>query len=104
MWVATGEGPHPSKNAAARTVDVVSTPMVTMAGWGASGAGTMAPETFLGFAGMNNVKFRGTVTPGERVMIVAKSVEERHRRVTFDAQSFVGEKLVFEGQIIGMPV
>jgi len=64
----------------------------------------LSPETFLGFAGMNNIKFRGTVTPGERVLIVAKSVEARHRRVTFDAQSFVGEKLVFEGQIIGMPV
>jgi 3-hydroxyacyl-[acyl-carrier-protein] dehydratase len=62
------------------------------------------PRVFLGFAGVDDVKFRGTVQPGERFVSLVKAKEARHRRVTFDAQGFVGERLVFEGLIVGMPV
>ncbi|MCC6737484.1 MAG: beta-hydroxyacyl-ACP dehydratase [Planctomycetia bacterium] len=62
------------------------------------------PGVFLGFAGLNNVKFRGAVNPGERLILIAKAREERHRRIVCDTQGLVNDRLVFEGEIIGMPV
>ena len=62
------------------------------------------PGTFLGFGGMNNVKFRRTVVPGEKLILLAHCTDERLRRVVFDTQGLVGGQFVFEGQIIGMPV
>lgn len=62
------------------------------------------PGVFLGFAGLNNVKFRGAVNPGERLVLIAKAREERHRRIVCDTQGLVNDRLVFEGEIIGMPV
>lgn len=61
-------------------------------------------ERFLGFAGMNDVKFRGQVVPGGRLILIAKCTEMRSRRVTFDVQGVVDGKLVYEGVIIGMPM
>ena len=59
---------------------------------------------FLGFAGVDAVKFRAPVVPGDRLILVAKCVELRSRRATFETQGFVKDKLVFEGRIIGMPM
>ena len=59
---------------------------------------------FLGFAGIEGVRFRGQVVPGDRLLIIAKGVDARRRRAVFDTQAFVAGKLVFEGQIIGMPL
>jgi len=61
-------------------------------------------ERFLGFAGVDGVKFRAPVVPGDKLILVAKCVELRSRRATFEAQGFVKDKLVFEGRIIGMPM
>lgn len=62
------------------------------------------PGVFLGFSGMNNVKFRGVVTPGETLILIAKAREERHKRIVCDAQGLVNDRMIFEGEIIGMPV
>jgi 3-hydroxyacyl-[acyl-carrier-protein] dehydratase len=59
-------------------------------------------ERLFGFAGLENVKFRGTVLPGQRLLVVGKSVEVRPRRGIFDTQAYVDASLVFEGRIIGM--
>jgi len=61
-------------------------------------------ERFFGFGGIDAVRFRGEVIPDDRLVIVAKTVEIRSRRAVFDTQEFVGERLVFEGRITGMPV
>lgn len=61
-------------------------------------------ERFLGFAGVDAVKFRSPVAPGDKLILVAKCVEMRSRRATFETQGFVQDKLVFEGRIIGMPI
>jgi len=61
-------------------------------------------EGFLGFGGMEGVKFRGTVLPGDRLTLVAKKVELRPRRATFNCQGFVKGRMVYEGTIIGMPL
>ena len=59
---------------------------------------------FLGFAGIDKVKFRGTVLPGDKLIIIAKKIELRRRRAIFNTQGVVNNKLVFEGNIIGMIV
>ena len=61
------------------------------------------PGVFLGFAGLENVKFRGTVPPGETLILIAKAREERHRRIVCDTQALAGDRMVFEGEVIGMP-
>jgi 3-hydroxyacyl-[acyl-carrier-protein] dehydratase len=64
----------------------------------------MGTERFLGFGGLENVKFRGQVVPGDKIMMMAKSAEVRSRRAQFQTQGVVNGKLVFEGVIIGMPI
>ena len=61
------------------------------------------PE-FIGFGGMDSVRFRGTVVPGDRFVMVGK-VEILTRRLSkLKAQGFVGTKMVFEGTILGIPI
>ena len=53
---------------------------------------------------MENVRFRGLVRPGDRLVLVAKA-EKLHRRQTmFNVQGFVGAVMVFHGDIIGVPM
>jgi 3-hydroxyacyl-[acyl-carrier-protein] dehydratase len=59
---------------------------------------------FLGFGGVDNVKFRGQVVPGDRLILLGKAVEIRNRRAVFDTQGVVGDRLVFEARITGMPI
>ncbi|HMQ16759.1 MAG TPA: beta-hydroxyacyl-ACP dehydratase [Phycisphaerae bacterium] len=59
---------------------------------------------FIGFVGVDDVKFRGTVEPPCRLVITGRSVEVKPRRFISDTQGFVGETMVFEGRITGMPV
>jgi 3-hydroxyacyl-[acyl-carrier-protein] dehydratase len=57
---------------------------------------------FLGFGGVTDVKFRGSVSPGQRVILLGKMIEERPRRCVGAAQAFVDSQMVFEGLITGM--
>ena len=59
---------------------------------------------FLGFARVDNVSFRGTVSPPATMYFVMKLIEQRSRRVVGDAQGFVDGRLVFEGRVTGMLV
>ncbi len=59
-------------------------------------------EKFFGFGGIDKVKFRGKVLPGDKLIIIAKNIELRTRRAIFDVQGIANSKLVFEGKIIGM--
>ena len=61
-------------------------------------------ERFLGFAGLEHVKFRGTVAPGDQMIMLGKALELRNRRAIFATQGVVAGCLVFEGTVIGMPV
>lgn len=63
------------------------------------------PETgFLGFAALDAVKFRGTVVPGDKLILIAKGLELKLRRATFETQGAVNGRLVYEGIIVGIPV
>lgn len=59
---------------------------------------------FIAFGGLENVKFRGMVRPGDRLIVVARLTEHRPgRRAIFACQGIVGKNLVFHGDIIGVP-
>ncbi len=61
-------------------------------------------ERFFGFGGIENVKFRGQVAPGQRFYLLGKFLEKRPRRFKMAAQGIVDNKLVFDGTVIGMPM
>lgn len=58
---------------------------------------------FIGFARVDDVVFRGTVSPPATMYFIMKMVEIRSRRVVGDAQALLNGQLVFEGRITGMP-
>ncbi len=64
----------------------------------------MTNVKFLGFAGVDDVKFRGQVVPGDRLLILGKQVEYRPRRCICDAQGLLNGNIVFEARITGMPM
>jgi 3-hydroxyacyl-[acyl-carrier-protein] dehydratase len=59
---------------------------------------------FLGFGGMDGVKFRGQVQPGDTLVVVASTVKIAQRMAIFECQGFVDHKMVFQGKITGMPM
>ncbi|MEM7600948.1 MAG: 3-hydroxyacyl-ACP dehydratase FabZ family protein [Verrucomicrobiota bacterium] len=61
-------------------------------------------KKFFGFGGVNKVKFRGGVDPGDDLIMVVKAKKLRSRMAIFDAQGFVGEKMVFEGEVSGVVI
>lgn len=64
----------------------------------------LVPDGFLGFGGMEDVRFRGQVRPGDRLVIVAKSHRLHRRQTVFDTQGFVDDAMVYHGRIIGVPI
>jgi 3-hydroxyacyl-[acyl-carrier-protein] dehydratase len=59
---------------------------------------------FIGFGGLENVRFRGQVRPGDRLLLVAKVTKLHRRQTIFSVEGFVGSKLVFNGEVIGVPL
>lgn len=57
---------------------------------------------FMGFGGVDDVKFRGQVVPGDRMVLVGKLAELRTRRCVGIVQGFVNDSLVFQAKITGM--
>lgn len=61
-------------------------------------------ERFIGFGGIENVRFRQQVLPDQRLYLLGQMVEVRPRRFKFQTQGVVEGKLAFEALIIGMPM
>ena len=60
---------------------------------------------YVGFGGMNDVKFRYPVFPGDRLVLMAMVTKVRpHRRAEFDFQGFVSDRMVFCGSMCGVPI
>ena len=59
---------------------------------------------FLGFGGMENVRFRGPVRPGDRLVLIGKGTKMNRRQCIFNVQGFVGSTMVFHADIIGVPL
>jgi 3-hydroxyacyl-[acyl-carrier-protein] dehydratase len=61
-------------------------------------------DGFLGFGGLENVRFRSPVKPGDRLVLVAKEIRYNRRQMVFNVQAFVRDTMVFHGDIIGVPL
>jgi len=59
---------------------------------------------FIGFGGMENVRFRGMVRPGDRLVLIAKAQRLNRRQTIFNVQGLVGSSMVFHGDILGVPL
>ena len=59
-------------------------------------------DKFFGFGGVDKVKFRSEVKPGNKLAMCIKSIAIRSRMARFEAQAFVGENMVFQGEITGV--
>ncbi|QDV33267.1 3-hydroxyacyl-ACP dehydratase FabZ family protein [Tautonia plasticadhaerens] len=64
----------------------------------------LVPDGFLGFGGLEDVRFRGPVRPGDRLVIVGKAQRLHRRQTVFDTQGFVDRSMVYHGRIIGVPI
>jgi 3-hydroxyacyl-[acyl-carrier-protein] dehydratase len=61
-----------------------------------------APGRAMLFGGIDKVKFRDAIFPGQRVVLVLSVKELKIRRSIYETQAFVNGKLVFAGQITGL--
>lgn len=61
-------------------------------------------DTFIGFGGVDDCKFRETVVPPARVFIIGVGVDYRPRRIVSDTQGVMDGKLVFEARITGLTI
>lgn len=61
--------------------------------------------SFVGFGGMNEVRFRAPVFPNSRLVLIARvTALKPNRRAEFDFQGLVQDKMVFSGSMIGVPI
>lgn len=59
----------------------------------------------VGFGGMEEVRFRGPVRPGDRLMISCEKIKARRgRMIKCRFQGTVGDTIVVDGKIIGVPL
>jgi 3-hydroxyacyl-[acyl-carrier-protein] dehydratase len=58
----------------------------------------------IAFGGMENVRFRGTVRPGDRLVLIGKATRLKRRQTLFNVQGFVGATMVFHADVIGVPL
>ncbi len=66
--------------------------------------GLLGSGDFVAFGGMDRVKFRDAVRPGDRLVMAARATDIRiGRRANFQTQGIVDGSLVFHGDIIGVP-
>ena len=68
---------------------------------------TRVPEIagmFVAFGGLDKVRFRGTVEPGDQLVIVGKVDRMRARQAVFETQGLVDGEVVFGARVIGVPM
>jgi 3-hydroxyacyl-[acyl-carrier-protein] dehydratase len=59
-------------------------------------------DFFMALVGVDDVKYRGTVEPPCRFVVVGKALDVRKRRTKCATQGFVNGTMVFEAVITGM--
>jgi 3-hydroxyacyl-[acyl-carrier-protein] dehydratase len=64
----------------------------------------LVEDGFIGFGGMEDVRFRGQVRPGDRLLMVAQAQRVHRRQTIFETQGFVETNMVYHGKIIGVPL
>jgi 3-hydroxyacyl-[acyl-carrier-protein] dehydratase len=58
----------------------------------------------IGFGGLEDVRFRGVVRPGDRFVIVSRLLKLRRSIMTCEFQCFVNQSLVCEGVLKGVNI
>jgi 3-hydroxyacyl-[acyl-carrier-protein] dehydratase len=58
----------------------------------------------IGFGGLENVRFRSPVRPGDRLLLIGKATRLHRRQTIFNVQGFVGATMVFHADVIGVPL
>jgi 3-hydroxyacyl-[acyl-carrier-protein] dehydratase len=66
--------------------------------------GINSNDKFMGFSGIDKVKFRGQVVPGDKLIVIIKCNDLNTRRAVFETQGIVNGKMVFGGIITGMMI
>ncbi len=61
-------------------------------------------DKFFGFGGLEDIRFRGMVRPGDDIILMVRAIVCRVRRAKFDFQAYVNNNLVAEGVVIGVTV
>lgn len=61
-------------------------------------------DKIIAFGGIDQVKFRGAVRPGDRVILCVRSITKGVRAIKGMAWGYVAGRRVFEGQILGIPI
>ncbi|MBC8378747.1 MAG: beta-hydroxyacyl-ACP dehydratase [Planctomycetes bacterium] len=61
-------------------------------------------EGFIGFSGIGDTKFRGTVIPGSRLYLMGHIHKVRSRQFSALVQGYVDNQMVFDTTISGMRV
>ena len=64
----------------------------------------LPPGENIAFGGLENVRFRNQVRPGDRLVLIGKGIRVHRRQSIFNCQGFVGSTLVFHGDTIGVPL
>jgi 3-hydroxyacyl-[acyl-carrier-protein] dehydratase len=64
-------------------------------------SGLMEKE-FLGFGGLENVRFRVPVRPGSRLLLIGKNLKYNRRQTLFNVQGFVNNSMVFHADVLGV--
>lgn len=59
-------------------------------------------DSFIGFGGVDDCKFRDSVTPSARLYILASNGDIRPRRVICSTQGVSDGKLIFEARVTGI--
>jgi 3-hydroxyacyl-[acyl-carrier-protein] dehydratase len=59
---------------------------------------------FIGFGGLENVRFRSTVRPGDRLVLIGKCIKLHRKQTIFNVQGFVGSMMAFHADVIGVPL
>lgn len=62
----------------------------------------IANDTLLGLGGIDNTRFRRTVRPGQRLVLVGKGQRLKPRLTLFNVQGYVDGDLVFHTDVMGV--
>ncbi|NJN14753.1 MAG: beta-hydroxyacyl-ACP dehydratase [Planctomycetes bacterium] len=61
-------------------------------------------DKFFGFGGIEETSFRNKVLPGDRLILVGKSIQVKTRRAIFGCQGYVNGTMTFDTVIRGLIV
>lgn len=56
---------------------------------------------FIGFGGATDIRFRQSVVPGKRLLLLTQKMWDRHHRIECKVQGLVDGAMVFECTIVG---